>query len=185
MSRFLAGITLILLSNVSNATLINSTAGLYDVTTVTGTYTGHQSLLQNQVWWGDSDLAHEFLYLISEDAWTPDGLGYPNTGYNESPHFAFAELAPDKINVWTEATGCFGTGDCTFQHTIDGECHPDLDFPCVWAVATSSESTDVSEPSSAFLVLSGGLICLLYRKRITAPSRGKTTFSTFETCQGK
>ena len=147
----------------ANAIVVNSSIGLYDVTTVTGTYLEHSALLQEQVWWGDESLAYEMMSL-SEGF---DGLGYPNVGYNESPYFAYDDLTvtPDDISViaWTTATGCFESVSCrAFQKEIDGICGAEYGFPCVWGVAQV-----VPVPSAVWLFGSGliGLIGVARRKK--------------------
>ena len=148
--------------NAYNAIVVNSSIGLYDVTTVSGAYLEHSATLQQQVWWGNESLAYEMMSL-SEGF---DGLGYPNVGYNESPYFAHDDLtfAPNDISVpvWTTATGCFESVSCrAFQMEIDGICGADFGFPCVWGVAQA-----VPIPSAMWLFGSGliGLIGVARRK---------------------
>lgn len=148
----------------ANAIVINTSIGLYDITTVSGTYLEHRATLQQQVWWGNESLAYEMMSLTEGF----DGLGYPNTGYNESPYFAYDDLtvAPDDISViaWTTATGS-GCSDSrsnlcgAFQIELDGICFPELGFPCVWGVA-QAVTPSVPVPT-AFWLFGSGLISLI------------------------
>jgi len=136
MNKYLIGFFLAWLPLYGNAIVVNSSIGMYDVTTVSGTFSEHSATLQQQVWWGNESLAYEMMSL-SEGF---DGLGYPNVGYNESPYFAYADfiVPPDDISVavWTTATGCTESVSCrAFQDEIDGICFPDSGYPCVWGVA--------------------------------------------------
>jgi hypothetical protein len=119
MRKYLLGLFLAWFPLYGNTIVVNSTIGLYDITTVTGIYSEYSGLLQQQVWWGDESLAYEMMSL-SEGF---DGLGYPNTGFNESPYFAYEELTidPDSVTVWTSATGCIESVSCrAFQKNVDG-----------------------------------------------------------------
>ena len=49
-----------------NAELVTTSAGTFDVTTVEGTFSDLESTLKEQVWWGDANLANEFVELTND-----------------------------------------------------------------------------------------------------------------------
>jgi PKD repeat protein len=130
-------------TNAADIVTIDTSLGRYDVTTVTGDYYDHEPLLKEQVWWDNEALAYEFL----EAARGYEKIGYPNTGFNESPYFAYNDsFASSEVEViyWVEATpgaeGCNPSDPDTcniFIDTISNNCYFDVDGSlCVWAVAS-------------------------------------------------
>ncbi len=66
----------------AHAISITSSVGVYEVTTVRGTGTSLETLLRDQIWWGDPTLAEEFALKVGGQ------LGFGNP-FGTGPYFAY------------------------------------------------------------------------------------------------
>lgn len=76
----------------ANAVTITTSAGTYDIDTVSGLFTDLVGQLDDQVWWGDAVLAREFAESLG------DLLGFPNVidaGASIAPIFVYADRGGD------------------------------------------------------------------------------------------
>ncbi|WP_185234595.1 hypothetical protein [Teredinibacter franksiae] len=165
MKNYLAALLLSFTPIYSNALVIETSVGAFDITTVTGSFSSHKDLLQSQKWWDNEILASEFLSLSAGF----DKIGYINTGGNESPFFAYSGLTSSVLAQF-EATGCFGydTVDlCRSTKEVDYFESSISSFIYHWVVAKPIE---VSESATFFLylVVIGGV---LYRRVYSAGSK--------------
>ena len=75
--RFIGPVTVLVflfMNTPVHAYFVSTSAGDFDVTTTTGTFTALQDQLDDQVWWGDATLAAEFATAVNSN------LGFPNSG---------------------------------------------------------------------------------------------------------
>jgi len=72
----------------ANATLIETSVGELEITTVNGSFLNLESILTSQLWWGDSDLAIEIAGIVMTDLSEPGQM---------APYFAYGVpfIAPD------------------------------------------------------------------------------------------
>lgn len=147
---------------------ITATAGLaatftvngtqYDVGTIIGSFEANSTLLMEQVWWGNTMLAEDFVAVIGPD------LGLPNYGNDQGPAFASGfEFVADYGYLVVTSIHYGPTGD-DYTFYID----PVALEPFTWAVA--APISPVPLPAGGLLLLSafGGVAALKRRKKRAA-----------------
>jgi hypothetical protein len=126
---------------------IATSAGEYDVTTVSGTFNDLSTTLMSQLWWGDVALANEFALLIG----TALGSSGPNL---LGPRFAVCS-GVDCLRDATDTLTVHGVAwvGTTAQLTQFAQV-PTGPIPSIWAVA---ERIAVPEPGTSILLTIGVL----------------------------
>lgn len=95
-SIVLAALVSVLAPLNSNAALVESSVGRYDVTTILTSFRASETVLKSQVWWENMSLAGEFATLVGTT------FGTPNLGIY-APFFWYTD---------TDTTGpCAGIGE--------------------------------------------------------------------------
>lgn len=130
------------------AVTVDVVGDTYDVTTITGSFLDNQTLLEDQVWWGDSALALDFAGAVGSL------LGFPNLDIG--PFFAFGE---NLVTTNVLAALCEDTGTCGIFGDINAEYSG-------YTYAIASLVPAIPLPASAFLMLAGlGGLAALRRKQ--------------------
>ncbi|TPV62214.1 PEP-CTERM sorting domain-containing protein [Aestuariibacter sp. GS-14] len=149
MKYFFAIIMLSFMAFNTNATLISTTAGEYDVNTYLCTFNDAACLdvLDDQVWWQNQSLAQEFSTVLGSFFGSINP--FPSTNY--TVYFAFDFGVASSV-----VAGCELALGCHLNLTSS-------ENPRYWAVATASSTSTpaVPAPGSLLLILLGALgICL-------------------------
>jgi len=115
----------------------------YDITTVTGTFTGDMTQLESTPWWGNATLAQEIAAAVADDIGTPNEFNYGAGG----PLFAYDDDAIDAF-IWFQGN--------TSSQAVSGI------WSWSWGVVTPVSTGNAPEPGS-FGMLFAGLfgVCLL------------------------
>lgn len=123
----------------------------YNVTTVEGTFAQHQTLLENQVWWGDRSLANSFAGAVAAD------LGFPNNSGFYGPLFAYKR-------------GSTTVTSFNFFSALQRSFEAPLDSSGVYTYATAAQVSSVPLPAGGLLLLTGigGAAALKRRKKRAA-----------------
>lgn len=128
----------------------------YDISTIKGSFTDNQTLLESQPWAGDSPLAVQFVFAVGDSFGLPNDDGF---GSFLGPYFAVEIFDPDpsfdplvRVNLIDNG----GSANTRFAG---------LDADFVYAVAT--EVAAVPLPAGGVLLLSGlaGAAALKRRKK--------------------
>lgn len=110
-------------ANAQTATWTGTVNGTtYNFSTITGTYADNASLLQSQVWWGDSYIAHQFSDSVNSNmgssndvfggpifvydyyfGWTGSGFDWINQGKNYNLSSSWTQ----GIGFWPDQTWTF------------------------------------------------------------------------------
>lgn len=141
----------------ANAATIDTSVGQFDISTVTGSFSENQGLLESQVWWGSQTLADEFATL------TGNALGYPNLNGTWSPLFAYATVesatGPDGVRFRLVTDTSF-PNDVGSLHSVELSALGGTTIS--WAVATPSA---VPIPAAAWLFGSAILGLIAFQRR--------------------
>jgi hypothetical protein len=124
---------------------ISTSAGDFDVTTVSGNFSDLSTTLMSQVWWGDVVLANEFASIIRSDLGTsgPNLLG---------PRFAVCSGVDCLFNASDTLTVQGAAWVGTTMQLTQFASVPTGPLPFTWAIA---QRVAVPEPATTMLLVFG------------------------------
>ncbi|MCG7522765.1 VPLPA-CTERM sorting domain-containing protein [Ruegeria sp. Ofav3-42] len=76
MRAIITAVALAFFSSAANAVTVSYDGHDWEVSVLVGTYESNDTLLQSQIWWGNSTIAETFASAVA------DWFGYPNTNFS-------------------------------------------------------------------------------------------------------